>query len=92
MKVVLIGSEITAMKDELKRRIEKMGGSQVTKLESSTAFVISTREEIQRMNRRMQEVRERQIRAVDLNFLSEIEGGSPEETIAKINSSTFCGW
>lgn len=56
MHVVALG--LSTPKEELKQRIQKMGGKLVTKIQSMIAVVISNKEEVEKMNKRMQEVKE----------------------------------
>lgn len=91
MHVVAIG-ELKTPKGELKHRIERLGGRLVTKLQEKIAVVISNAEEVEKMNKRMQEVKELQIQVVTEDFLDAIAKGTPTDTIEKIKSMAICEW
>lgn len=91
MHVVVIGS-LSASKEDLKRQIERMGGKLVTKLQEKIAVVISTAEEVEKMSKRMSEVRDLNIQVVGEDFLKAIKDGNPTTTIEKIESMAICDW
>lgn len=91
MHVIIIG-DLSVPKDELKRNITRMGGKLVTKLQEKIAVVISNPEEVEKMNKRMQEVQSFNIQVVGEDFLTAIEKGSPTDTIEKIKSMSICSW
>lgn len=91
MHVVIIGN-LSKPKEELKHQIGRLGGKLVTKLQEKIAVVISTAEEVEKMNKRMQEVESFNIQVVSEDFLKAIEKGSPTDTIEKIKSMSICSW
>ena len=91
MHVVVVGN-LSTPKEELKRLITRMGGKLVTKLQEKIAVVISNAEEVEKMNKRMQEVQSYNIQVVSEDFLKAIEKGSPTDTIEKIKSMSICSW
>ena len=91
MHVVAIG-DLSTPKHELKIRIEKLGGKLVTKLQEQIAVVISNKDEIEKMNMRMENVRDLEIQVVGEEFLDAIAKGSPEDTMEKIKSMSICDW
>lgn len=91
MHIVAIGN-LSTPRDELKLRIEKLGGKLVTKLQGKIAVVISNAEEVEKMNKRMQEVEELQIQVVPEDFLEKIAKGTPNDTIEKIKSMAISEW
>lgn len=91
MHIVAIGN-LSIPKQELKKQIERMGGKLVTKLQDKIAFVLSTKDEIEKMNQRMQEVESLRIHVVGENFLEAVAKGSPTETVEKMKTMSICGW
>lgn len=91
MHVLTLGT-LSTPKDELKSTITRLGGKLVTKLHEKIAVVISNGDEVEKMNKRMQEVESFNIQVVDVSFLKSIEKGSPTETIEKIKSMSICKW
>lgn len=92
MHVIVIGQNFNTPKDEMKQKIEKMGGKLVTKLQKSIAVVISTKDEVSKMNQRMTDVKDLDIQVVTEEFLNAVEKGTPTETIEKIKSMSICDW
>lgn len=91
MHVVAIGT-LSTPKEELKQQIERMGGKLMTKLQPQIAVVISNAEEVEKMNKRMEEVKSLNIQVVGEDFLKAIGKGSPTETIEKIKSMAISSW
>lgn len=91
MHVLVVGN-LTTPKEELKRKIGRLGGKLVTKLHEKIAVVISSAEEVEKMNKRMLEVQSFNIQVVGEDFLTAIEKGSPTDTIEKIKSMSICSW
>lgn len=77
---------------EMKLRIEKMGGRLVTKLQERIAVVISNEDEVEKMNQRMQVVKDLNIQVVPESFISAVEKGTREEAIENITSMSICDW
>lgn len=90
MHVIAVG--LSTPKDELKRLITKLGGKLVMKFQKSIAFVISTKEEVEKMNSRMQEAKSFDIHVVGEDFLAAVEKCTPAETVEKIKSMSICSW
>ncbi|XP_053681345.1 poly [ADP-ribose] polymerase [Anopheles nili] len=88
MEFVILG-KMTTPKDQLKLKIQKMGGKVVTKIASHTAAIISTLEEVERMNSRMQEAKELQIQVVPEEFLEDVKTGG---ALSFITSRAICDW
>jgi poly [ADP-ribose] polymerase len=76
----------------LKAQIEKMGGRLVSKLQEKIAAVISNEYEVEKMNKRMQEVKRLNIQVVPEDFVSSIENGTREEAIEKIKTLAISEW
>uniref|UniRef100_A0A182VQR6 Poly [ADP-ribose] polymerase n=1 Tax=Anopheles minimus TaxID=112268 RepID=A0A182VQR6_9DIPT len=88
LEFVVLGKTATP-KDQLKLRIQKMGGKLVTKIASHTAAIISTPEEVERLNSRMREAKELQIQVVPEEFLDDAQGGG---ALSFITSRAICDW
>lgn len=91
LHVVAIG-KLSTSRPEMKTKIEKMGGKLVTKLQKMIAVVISNEIEVEKMNKRMQEVESLDIQVVGEDFLDKIVGGSPLDTMEKIKEMSICDW
>uniref|UniRef100_U5EZI1 Poly [ADP-ribose] polymerase n=1 Tax=Corethrella appendiculata TaxID=1370023 RepID=U5EZI1_9DIPT len=88
MEFVLLGNTKTP-KDELKARIIKMGGKVTTRLSEKVAAVISTPDEVEKMNKRMQEIKELEIQVVPEDFLDDVKNGG---AFSFITSRAICDW
>lgn len=88
MEVVVIGT-LSKTRDQLKPIIEKMGGKLVTKIHPKTSVVLSTVTEVEKMNKRMTEVKDNNIQVCTENFLEDIKQGGTLEYIAK---NSICDW
>lgn len=91
MFVVAIGT-LSVGRPEIKARVEQMGGKLITKLQEKIAVVISTEQEVERMNKRMQQVETFNIQVVPESFLDSITNGSPDDTIVAIKAMNICSW
>ncbi|CAH1168782.1 unnamed protein product [Phyllotreta striolata] len=90
MQFVILGRPPKG-KDQIKKIIQSYGGKVVTKIESRTMAVISTEEEVEKMNNRMQEAETEQIHVVSDDFLDEVKdfaGKIPDLIIKK----SICDW
>ncbi|XP_035898019.1 poly [ADP-ribose] polymerase [Anopheles stephensi] len=88
MEFVILGTTATP-KDQLKLKIQKLGGKVVTKIASHTAAIISTPEEVERLSSRMREAKELQIQVVPEEFLDDVQGGG---ALSFITSRAICDW
>ncbi|KAG5673403.1 hypothetical protein PVAND_003458 [Polypedilum vanderplanki] len=91
MHCVLISNN-KGLKEELKTKITRLGGKVVTTLQEHIAFVISNNDEVEKMNKRMQEVKSLDIQVVDEKFIDAIEKLKRAEVIEKIKSMSICDW
>lgn len=91
MHVVVIG-KLSMPKEELKREIGRLGGKLVTTLQEKIAVVISNAEEVEKMNKKMEEAKSFNIQVVGEEFLKAIEKGTPTDTMEKIKSMSICSW
>uniref|UniRef100_A0A182ST04 NAD(+) ADP-ribosyltransferase n=1 Tax=Anopheles maculatus TaxID=74869 RepID=A0A182ST04_9DIPT len=88
MEFVILG-KTSSPKDQLKLKIQKLGGKVVTKIASHTAAIISTPEEVERLTSRMREAKELQIQVVPEEFLEDVQGGG---ALSFITSRAICDW
>lgn len=91
MHVVPIG-KFTMTRPEMKQKVEALGGKLVTTLQPQIAVVISTDDEVEKMNKRMREVEMLDIQVVPESFLDSIKNGSPQDTVEAIKSMSICDW
>uniref|UniRef100_A0AAG5CYC8 Poly [ADP-ribose] polymerase n=2 Tax=Anopheles atroparvus TaxID=41427 RepID=A0AAG5CYC8_ANOAO len=88
LEFVIIGKTPTP-KDQLKLKIQKMGGKVVTKIASHTAAIISTPEEVGKLGSRMLEAKEMQIQVVPEEFIECAQAGN---ALSFITSQSICDW
>ncbi|KXJ68804.1 hypothetical protein RP20_CCG001602 [Aedes albopictus] len=88
LQFVIIGKTATP-KDELKEKILKLGGKVGTKITNTTAAIISTPDEVERMGSRMQEAKDLQIQVVPEDFLEDAKSGG---ALSYITSKSICDW
>uniref|UniRef100_A0A182R0F8 Poly [ADP-ribose] polymerase n=1 Tax=Anopheles farauti TaxID=69004 RepID=A0A182R0F8_9DIPT len=88
LEFVILGKTATP-KDQLKLKIQKLGGKVVTKIASHTAAIISTPEEVERMGSRMMDAKDLQIQVVPEEFLDDAQGGG---ALSFIRSRAICDW
>uniref|UniRef100_A0A7J7RUZ9 Poly [ADP-ribose] polymerase 1 n=1 Tax=Myotis myotis TaxID=51298 RepID=A0A7J7RUZ9_MYOMY len=70
MKILALG-KLSRNKDEVKATIEKLGGK-LTGTANKASLCISTKKEVEKMNKKMEEVKEGNIRVVSEDFLQDI--------------------
>lgn len=89
MEFVILGYS-SKEKDHIKKQILSMGGKVVTKIKNSVMAVISTAEEVEKMNSRIQEAETEQIQVVSKEFLEEAKDYDkiPDLVIKK----SICNW
>ena len=88
MEFVILG-KTTKSKDELKKEIQRLGGKLITRISDKLAAVISTPEEVEKMGKRMEEVKKSDIQVVSEDFLEEAKDG---DAIALISKKSICSW
>ncbi|KFB53219.1 AGAP003230-PA-like protein [Anopheles sinensis] len=88
LEFVILGKTPTP-KDQLKLKIQKLGGKVVTKIASHTAAIISTPEEVEKMGARMLEAKEMQIQVVPEEFIECAQAGN---ALSFITSQSICDW
>lgn len=89
MEFVILG-KTTAPKEELKEKIRLMGGKVVTKIHERTAAIISNKDEVEKMNYRMEEAKDNQIQVVPESFVDHVQkkGGA----LDYIQARSICDW
>ncbi|XP_046535174.1 poly [ADP-ribose] polymerase 1 [Equus quagga] len=70
MKILTLG-KLSRNKDEVKATIEKLGGK-LTGTASKASLCISTQKEVEKMNKKMEEVKEANLRVVSEDFLQDV--------------------
>uniref|UniRef100_A0A2Z5U1X2 Poly [ADP-ribose] polymerase n=1 Tax=Reticulitermes speratus TaxID=60591 RepID=A0A2Z5U1X2_9NEOP len=88
MEFVILG-KTTRPKDELKKEIKKLGGKVVTNIHDRLAAVISTPDELQKMNTKMEEVKACDVQVLPDDFLDEVQSGDVMALITKKNISSW---
>ncbi|KAM4860571.1 poly [ADP-ribose] polymerase 1 isoform 2-T2 [Thomomys bottae] len=74
MKVLTLG-KLARSKDEVKAEVEKLGGK-MTGTANKATLCISTRKEVEKMSKKMEEVKEASVRVVSEDFLQDISSSS----------------
>ncbi|EPQ16369.1 Poly [ADP-ribose] polymerase 1 [Myotis brandtii] len=70
MKILALG-KLSRNKDEVKATVEKLGGK-LTGTANKASLCISTKKEVEKMNKKMEEVKEGNIRVVSEDFLQDV--------------------
>uniref|UniRef100_UPI003134487B Poly-(ADP-ribose) polymerase n=1 Tax=Tribolium castaneum TaxID=7070 RepID=UPI003134487B len=90
MEFVILGQPDMG-KEELKRRIVKLGGKVVTKISGTVMAVFASKADVEKMGARMKVVQEEKIHVVSEDFIEEApqhKGKIPELVISK----SICDW
>ncbi|XP_060128952.1 poly [ADP-ribose] polymerase 1 [Zootoca vivipara] len=74
MKILIVG-KLSKNKDEIKSVIEELGGK-VTATVNKADLCISSQKEVEKMNKKMEEVKEAQVRVVSEEFLQDVQSSS----------------
>uniref|UniRef100_A0A7I2V3E1 Poly [ADP-ribose] polymerase n=1 Tax=Homo sapiens TaxID=9606 RepID=A0A7I2V3E1_HUMAN len=74
MKILTLG-KLSRNKDEVKAMIEKLGGK-LTGTANKASLCISTKKEVEKMNKKMEEVKEANIRVVSEDFLQDVSAST----------------
>ncbi|XP_041564508.1 poly [ADP-ribose] polymerase isoform X2 [Drosophila elegans] len=89
LKFSIIG--LKNQENELKKRIENMGGKCETKITESTIAIISTESEVKKVSSRMKSAQLLGIHIVPMEYLDFVEADA-EGAIIYINSMSICNW
>lgn len=76
-------------KEEIKKLILKLGGKVTTKLHEKLAAVISTEAEVEKLNKRMETVKDLGIQVVPEDYLTSVKSGG---AIDDISTKAICDW
>ncbi|KAM4632765.1 poly [ADP-ribose] polymerase 1 [Polymixia lowei] len=71
MKLLSVG-KLTKNKDELKAAVEELGGK-ITSTANKAGLCLSTKKEVEKMSKKMEEVKEAGVRVVSEDFLTDIK-------------------
>ncbi|KAK2501028.1 hypothetical protein MC885_019094 [Smutsia gigantea] len=74
MRILTLG-KLSQTKDEVKGTIERLGGK-LTGTVNKASLCISTKKEVEKMNKKMEEVREANIRVVSEDFLQDVSAST----------------
>ncbi|KAB1258519.1 Poly [ADP-ribose] polymerase 1 [Camelus dromedarius] len=74
MKILTLG-KLSRNKDEVKAMIEKLGGK-LTGTANKASLCVSTKKEVDKMNKKMEEVKEANIRVVSEDFLQDVSAST----------------
>lgn len=88
MEFCVIG-KLERSKDEIKSKIEKLGGKLVSSVHEKLAAVISTENEVEKMNDKMEKAKTFGIQVVPVKFLDEVKG---DNAIKYIKTQSICDW
>lgn len=88
MEFAIIG-KLEQSKDDVKLKIQRMGGKLGSKIHEKLAAIISTEEEVTRMGSRMNEAKDFGIQVVPEEFLETVKSGG---AISYITSKSICDW
>lgn len=88
-ELVILGNTKKS-KESLTTTIVKLGGAVKTKIHSGTFAVVSTEEEVEKMSKRMQDVKEHGIHVVKEDFLKKVVDAT--DVIALLNKENICDW
>lgn len=78
-------------KEELKKEIVSLGGKVVTKIHKDLAACISNPSEVEKMNKRMEEIKELDIQVVSEDFVDEAKEFT-QPAVMLINKKNICSW
>lgn len=88
-----IYGKVKTPKEELKKRILKLGGSVASKLHDEIAAVISTKKDVDRMPNKMEEIKEKDIEVVEETYLDSIDSkGTISDSLQLIKVNNIAEW
>ncbi|XP_029448906.1 poly [ADP-ribose] polymerase 1 [Rhinatrema bivittatum] len=89
MKILILG-KLSKNKDEIKAWIEELGGKTTVTANKAT-LCVSTQKEIDKMNKKMEEVKAANVRVVSESFLSEAESGKSFQELLTLHALSSWG-
>ncbi|XP_073951356.1 poly-(ADP-ribose) polymerase [Choristoneura fumiferana] len=86
--------KLKGSKEDIKHRILKLGGLVVSKLTDTTAAVVSSKADVEKMGSKMGEIAEKEIEVVETSFLDLIDPatGSITKTLELIKEHNIAEW
>lgn len=89
MEFFIMG-DLVRSKDEIEKKIKKLGGKVATQVHDELAAIISNYEEVHKRDVDMIVAELCGIHVVSVNFLTEVERG--EDPITRITANNLCDW
>uniref|UniRef100_A0A6P8QEZ4 Poly [ADP-ribose] polymerase n=1 Tax=Geotrypetes seraphini TaxID=260995 RepID=A0A6P8QEZ4_GEOSA len=89
MKILTLG-KLSKNKDEIKAWIEELGGK-TTGAASKATLCISTQKEVEKMNKKMEELKAVNVRVVSESFLSEAQSGRSFQELLTVHGLSSWG-
>ncbi|XP_051881055.1 poly [ADP-ribose] polymerase 1 isoform X2 [Pristis pectinata] len=89
MKVILLG-KLSKSKDELKSLVEELGGK-TTGSASKAQLCVSSKKEVDKMTKKMEEVKEANIRVVSEDFLVDLRSGKSFQDLLAVHGISSWG-
>ncbi|KAJ1148806.1 hypothetical protein NDU88_001632 [Pleurodeles waltl] len=89
MKILTMG-KLSKNKDEMKALIEELGGK-ITGTAKKASFCISTKKEVEKMSKKMEEVKEANVRVVSEDFLNDVQSGKSYQELLNLHSLSSWG-
>lgn len=90
MQFVILG-KLTRGKDQAKKQIQQLGGKLETKLSDTILAVISTKNEVEKLNDRMEQAQDLKIHVVSEDFIDEAKDNAGKITDLILKKS-ICDW
>lgn len=90
MEFVIVG-KYEGTKDELKKKIARLGGKVVTKISKSVMAVISTAEEVEKKGARIREAEAAEVHVVPEDFLDKAKEYS-DRIPELVTKKSICSW
>lgn len=89
-KVILIIGKLSKNKDEVKAMIEELGGKTTGSTNKAT-ICISTQKEVEKMSKKMEDVKAANIRVVSEDFLNELQSGKSIQDLLTLHGISTWG-
>lgn len=90
MEFVIVG-KLTRGREQAKKQIQQLGGKLDTKLSDTILAVISTKNEVEKMNERMEQTKDLKIHVVSEDFIDEAKDNTGKITDLILKKS-ICDW
>ncbi|XP_048450311.1 poly [ADP-ribose] polymerase 1-like [Rhincodon typus] len=89
MKVLILG-KLSKKKDELKTLVEEFGGK-ITSTASKAKLCISSQKEVDKMSKKMEEVKEANVRVVSEDLLDDLQSGKGLQELLSVHGISSWG-